>query len=245
MSRRAWLTGSSPATGDFICRRLRVPNDLALLMAVNGALLQLTMPENWETFGPLPAPEAAALMSEMYEDYVVSDWMIGAIVPYVTSTPPAGCLPCDGSTFQRADWPRLYALLDPSLISGPDTFTTPDLRGLFVLGATDDPSYPVLASGGAAAHQLTSAEMPAHAHSAQPHAHTAQPHAHSETIAVSTLINGGIEAPASAAIPAPGVTGVATVTIDPAGVTIDPVGGDQAHNNMPPYVALRYCVVAR
>ena len=219
MRRRAWLTGSSPATGDFICRRIRVPNDLALVMAVNGALLQLTMPENWEQFGPLSAPEAAALMSEMYEDYVESDWMIGAIVSYATSSPPSGCLPCDGSTFQRADFPRLYALLDPSLISGPDTFTTPDLRGLFVLGATDDTSYPVFSSGGAAVHSLSLAEIPSHTHSYSP-----------------PIPNVDLEAPGAPDILAAGL-GLSAQT--------GAAGGGLAHNNMPPYTALRYCIVAR
>ena len=245
MPRRAWLTGDIPATGDFICRRLIIPNDLGLIMAVNGALVELTREWNWETFGPLPASGAAALMSQLYEDYVASDvCMIGVVVPYATNSPPPGCLPCDGSSHQRGDYPRLYDQLAPQLITGPDTFVTPDLRGVFVLGATD-PDYPAFTAGGAATHQLTSAEMPAHAHTTQPHGHTAQPHAHSESIAVPALINGGIEAPASAAVPAAGVTGVATVVIDPASVTVDQAGGDQAHNNMPPYIALRYCIVAR
>lgn len=216
-----WLTGDVLTPIDFLYRRVRIPNDLALIMAVNGALLDLTKVYNWQEFGDETAEEAAALMSEMFYDYLDSNVnMIGAIFPYVTEDPPANCLPCDGSEYDAVDYPRLWGLLDPFFYSGPDTFVTPDLRGRSVLGAgtgTGLSARGVGDIGGEETHVLTATEMPAHTHT--------------EGIAVPAVINGGIEAPAAAATPSTGITGS--------------TGADGAHENMPPFFTLNYCMVAR
>lgn len=207
-----------------------IPNDLGYIIAVNGALLELTRVYRWEKFGLADSLEAAALMSDLFQEYLESDaCMIGAILPYATLVPPPGCLPCDGSQFDRADYPRLYDRLAAVLIVDSDHFRTPDLRNLAVLGAGD--LYAAGDVGGESEVTLTVNEMPAHSH-------TTQPHTHGEGIAVPALINGGLEAPASAATPSAGTTG-------PASVTVDSTGGDGAHNNLPPFQAWPYCIVAR
>lgn len=87
---------------------------------------------------------------------------------------------------------------------------TPDLRGRFVLMGQDS-AYPVLATGGAATHTLTVAEMPAHGHEGA----------------------------------APGAIGVSFGSNSlnsyptPRGRSLD-TGGNQPHNNMPPYYTLIY-----
>lgn len=75
--------------------------------------------------------------------------MIGTIHPYVTATPPPGCLPCDGTIYNRADYPALYDRLPAALVVDSDTFRTPDLRARFIVGA-DGVTYPLLAAGGEA-----------------------------------------------------------------------------------------------
>jgi len=211
-----------------VCRRLFIPDSPEWLALVNGALVELTRAANWETFGAVTPEEAAAAAQQMLLEYLESGCMIGAVLPYVTDTPPAGCLPCDGSPHQRVDYPRLYAALPAALIVDADTFRTPDLRDRFIYGAG---TLAPLAVGGAAEIALTVDQLPAHSHTTQPHTHT-------ETAAVTALINGGLEAPASAAVPIMGTTGAASVVVDT-------TGGGQPHDNMPPYLALRYCVVAR
>ncbi len=211
-----------------VCRRLFIPDHPDWLALVNGALAELIRPENWEAFGATTPAEAAARAQQMVLEYLESGCMIGTIHPYVTSSPPPGCLPCDGSYHQRADYPRLYEALPPALIVDADTFQTPDLRDRFIYGAG---ALPPLAVGGAAEVTLTINQMPQHSH-------TTQPHSHSEIGATSMLINGGLEAPASAAVPTPSTTG-------PASVVVDAAGGGQPHENMPPYFVLAYCIVAR
>ena len=230
-----YLTGDVIAPTEFICRRVRIPNDINLIMAVNGAILTLTKTYNWELFGVETPEQASTLMSEMFYDYLSSNvCMIGAIFPYVTVNPPDYCLPCDGSTFNRVDYPQLYESLDSAFILDSDTFKTPDLRGRAVIGAGTGSGLTPRSVGdilGEENHQLIVAELPAHSH-------TNTPHAHSEIIAVSTLINGGVEAPASAAFPSASTTGLSSVSIDN-------TGGDDPHNNMQPSLALKYCVVAQ
>lgn len=171
--------------------------------------------------------------------------MIGAIVPIATDQPPAGTLLCNGAAHARADYPALYAALHPALRIDADYFNTPDLRGLFILGA--GPQNAELSTGGAPDIQLTIDNMPQHTHTAQPHAHTSPPHGHTadypslgidvESLGVPDLLAVGNP-------PMPSFTSSTAVTINPETVIIDATGGGQAHDNMPPYIALAYVIVA-
>lgn len=64
-----WITGNVPPTDDFVCRRLLIPNDLALVAAVNGALLALLEVWRWEQIDGDATPEqtVAALETMFYE----------------------------------------------------------------------------------------------------------------------------------------------------------------------------------
>lgn len=238
MGREKNPTGSVIAPTSYLCRRVRIPNDIDLIMAVNGALLALTHTWLWEQLADTdetPA-EAAELMSIMYEEYVGSNGcMIGSIFPYMTAEPPPNCLPCDGSTFDRVDFPDLYELIDEHFIVSADTFQTPDLRGLTVIGAGTGESgtpYTVDESGGEETHVLTEAELATHTH-------IDAGHVHSEIAASPTAIPPGeIPIPLPSATPVPSTTGAGFADIQAA-------GGDAPHNNMQPFRALNYCVQAR
>lgn len=154
--------------------------------------------------------------------------MIGAIVPFASTNAPAGTLLCDGNEHNKADYPALFAVLPPHLKIDSNRFITPDLRGLFIIGASND--YPNFDEGGEARHTLTIDEMPSHTH-------TNAPHAHSESGALTTPGEIG-----------PGVPfAYATATLNTTGatsITIDHTGAGEAHNNLPPYIALAYAIVA-
>lgn len=154
--------------------------------------------------------------------------LCGLIMPVCTASIPVGTLLCDGATYNRVDYPNLYDALDEAYHLDTDTFFVPDLRDRFVLGT--GPTYAKNTSGGTTSQTLTIDQMPAHTHGNAPHTHT-------EVTSVPSLINGGLEAPASAAQPAAGVTGATSITIDSA-------GGGEAFEVIPPYLSLRYVVVA-
>lgn len=154
--------------------------------------------------------------------------LCGLIMPICSQSSPEGTLLCDGTVYNRVDYPNLYDVLDPAFIIDADTFMTPDLSDKFVLSS--GASFAVNSTGGNSTHTQTVAEMPAHSH-------TTIPHSHAEITAAPTAITIGPGVPAPSAIPGVGVTGSADVFVNNE-------GGDLPMDIMPPYFALRYVVVA-
>ncbi len=120
------------------------------------------------------------------------------------------------------------------------TNNTPDLRGRFVVGfSSSAPFNEIDASGGEKEHTLTVDEMPSHGHSI-----TDPGHEHIETMSTSTVFpatNGSIHLTyGGTQNPSPSTTASATT-----GITIDPSGGGQPHNNLPPYYVLAYIMRIR
>lgn len=154
--------------------------------------------------------------------------LVGMIMPVATADLPAGTLLCDGATYLRADYPNLYDALDPAFIVDADSFTVPDLSDRFVMGSSA--AAPIGTTGGSDTVTQTVAQMPIHSHSTQPHAHAVAG-------AGPTAIAIGPGIPAPSALPLALSTGLATVLVDSAGAG-DPM------TVTPPFVALRYVVVA-
>ena len=227
-----------------VCRRLFIPDSPEWLALVNGALAELIKLANWEAFGAVTPAEAAARAQQMVLDYLESSCMLGTVHPYVTSSPPAGCLPCDGSQHQRADYPRLYEALPAALIVDADSFLTPDLRNRFVYGAG---TLAPLEIGGAAAVSLTAAENGPHTHTTVPHTHADLGHSHvrpnSPGVTLPVVSPGEAFALAPSLIP--GSTLPASANLASVSVTVNESGTGAAHENMPPYYVLAYCIVAR
>lgn len=121
-----------------------------------------------------------------------------------------GALECNGAEYLREEYPELYAAMaGTTYIVDEDTFKVPNFDGKFPVGA-----YAAGYEGGEETHTLTLDEIPEHAHS--------------EIIAVDTVINGGLEAPAAAAVASIGTTGLA--------------GLGMAHNNIPPFHTARFYI---
>jgi microcystin-dependent protein len=216
-SRRKWLTPNA-AAGSTTCRRLVIP--VELIAHVNGALYEMTLPWRWEEHGTMTIEEAVELSKTMLVDYMESNCMIGSIHPYATSL-PAGVLACDGTQYARADYPILYARLSAVYIVDADNFVVPDLRGRAIIGAGAGSGLTARAvgdRGGGETHQLTTSEMPTHSHSTHQHG-----------------VDLDVEGPVG--VPQP-VTGYAFAS------TTGNAGSGQAHENMPPFEALTWGIVA-
>lgn len=169
-------------------------------------------------YGDLPLDPAQ--IDEMYDILATATRelmisQIGEIKATAAATIPDGCLVCDGATYAKVDYPDLYATLAPAYIVDADTFIVPDLRSRFVRGS--DVSFPIGATGGEATHTLTVGEIPSHSHS--------------------------IPATATTLAVEPGEVTVLTPIPIITSNTGD-TGGDGSHNNIPPYVALQYYIVA-
>ncbi|MEM0995447.1 MAG: tail fiber protein [Bacteroidota bacterium] len=141
---------------------------------------------------------------------------VGTVVSFAGSDAPNGWVLCDGRTIDRTDYPALFDLIGNRL---------PDLRSRFVVGAGHGPNLQnrdLHAAGGKEDVQLTVAEMPVHQHYGFGEYGTDWPYG--------TTGNGH----------EPGSHGGRDNDNNYYGTTS--AGGDQAHENMPPWYALTYII---
>jgi len=169
---------------------------------------------NGETVNDPEWDEITAMVDQAKEE-LIEVLMIGTILPFAGELSP-GWLLCDGAAVSRETYSLLFAEIGTTYGpgDGSTTFNLPDLRGRGIAGQdVGQAEFADLGqSGGEKAHTLTTDEIPSHSHS--------------EGTAMATLINGGIEAPAPAALPGWGTTGS--------------TGGGLAHNNLQPYLVLQF-----
>lgn len=147
--------------------------------------------------------------------YEAKNPMIGMIFPLVTLDPPPNVLPCDGSTYLRVDFPELFAVLDTPFIVDADSFIVPDLRGRTIIGAGG--VYNNADMGGEEDHTLDVSEIPSHDHTIP--------------LTATTLALEPGEVTVTTPIP---------IFTSNTGST----GGNGAHNNMQPFYAINYGIVA-
>jgi microcystin-dependent protein len=201
------------------------------LPRVLGCLYQLLSQTTWDTSDPgaltLAQERSDALISQFMEGCSVIQ--TGMIVYQALATVPDGWLECDGSAVSRTTYAHLFAVIGTTFGAGDGTttFNLPDLRGRVAVGVgqqSGGTDFALADAGGEESHTLVTTEMPSHTHADTGHTHV-------EGTATATIINGGLEAPAASAIPSAGVTGTGYASLSN-------VGGDGAHNNLQPYLAL-------
>lgn len=127
--------------------------------------------------------------------------MTGTVLPFAGAAAPNGRLLCYGQAVSRADYPNLFAAIGVTFGAGDGstTFNLPDLRGRVPAGkdnmggtpanrlttASSGVDGPTLgAAGGSQAHTLTTAQMPAHGHTATDagHGHSVYDPTHAHTV---------------------------------------------------------------
>jgi len=156
--------------------------------------------------------EIASALSTAMQELSVSSFL-GVVVHSLVPLSEPQFLLCDGSSFDRVDYPQLYAVLPASLIDDADTFHTPDLIEQFIRG-----NLASLGVGGEATHALTTAELPSHSH----------------TYGYPSV---GVD------VEAPGVPDFTAVGNPPQTLATGSTGDGEAHNNLPPFIeAIPYLV---
>jgi hypothetical protein len=112
----------------FVCRTVKIPDDMEWIEIVNGALSVLTHVRNFELFGSVTPEQCAEVYTEMFWQYQRGETcMVGTINLYAAVTLPSGTLACDGTNHLRVDFPALYAVLPSVFIVDSNTFKTPTL----------------------------------------------------------------------------------------------------------------------
>jgi len=151
----------------------------------------------------------------------VSQFIVGQIVGYAGSFLPDGFLWCNGQTFDALVYTELFSVI--GYVYGVDSGDpkVPDLGYRFPIGANI--SHPRGETGGEEEHTLTVGEMPTHKHESSFYGHN------------------DVRAPMGG-----GGTGAVYSTSGGRWAQIYPAnkGGNNAHQNMPPYVAFPYMIYA-
>jgi microcystin-dependent protein len=160
--------------------------------------------------------------------------VIGEIKMFAGVTPPANWKLCDGTVYLNTDIPLLAPVLNNAFggVAGTSN-AVPDLRSRFPIGYQAGGTLPVGTMGGEATHVLTTAEMPAHAHTITDpgHVHTIvdnmAPGSHFDSAGGGALQHDDVDQDTLSAL---------------TGITINNTGGGGSHNNMPPYLGLNFII---
>lgn len=218
-----FLTPNEPALSGSFYIMLTLPNSVEFRQHMKGALYELTQEFNWEEFGTMSPEDAAERWSTILNQIQdVPMLPVGMFIYTIATVGQANWIACVGGSLLMADWPELMAIYPSAAKNQPSAgrFIVPNLAGRFLTGSgVSDYSFnfPFLSVGGQRQVTLNTTQIPAHVHT--------------EIQASPTIINGGLEAPASAAIPVAGNTGSA--------------GGGQPHENMPPYYVFTAFMIGR
>jgi microcystin-dependent protein len=158
---------------------------------------------------------------------------LGEIRLFAGTFAPAGWAFCDGQRLSISEYDALYALIGTTYGGDGQTgFALPDLRGRWPVGTGSAPYGTVTlgAQGGTERVTLTSTQVPTHTHvplGAVAAATTGDP-------------TGAVWAASSGPAFAVPDGGVPPTTL--AADALAPVGGNQPHENRPPYLAVSYII---
>jgi len=210
---------STPSTT--VRRCLFIPDHPLWLAAVSGALTELTKAYNWEDLDgitPAEAVEAAQVMIDIYYSGEC-DNMIGELVAFaLEGNLPDDFLLMDGSQYYIADYATLASLIPTQWLDVPNgTFVLPSMQKRTLVGMSEETDFHVGDDGGAQTVTLTTANLPAHTH----------PPLSPTTAYLGSVASGG------------GGNVVAGTTFQLASTT-GSTGSGTAHNNMMPYIAIKW-----
>lgn len=206
---------------------LTLPNIPDIEAAFWGSIVGISFLTSWNAYGSMTQRDAAEYIKQAYRSRMEFN-MLGTIQAVTRETLHPSMLLCDGSVYNKDDYPQLWEVL-PLAMKDATTLTLPDLRNLFLAGAGLD--YSLGDTGGSAEVLLTVDEIPSHSH-------TNSPHVHGESGAAASVNEISPGVPTPSAVPLPTSTA-------PASIIIDPTGGDQPHENRPPFYAVVYAMIAK
>jgi len=169
----------------------------------------------------------------------MADAFVGEIRLFAGPVVPSGWKTCDGSLLNIQQNAALYSLLYTQFGGdGKTTFALPDLRSRVIVGAgvavSTNTNYKTGVSGGTEGVILTSATVPPHTHTVTADAANGvvtggNDNYFATPVLQNTTTTGNLYVPPSTAVP-----------LNPK--VISTVGGDAAHENRQPYLAVSYCI---
>ncbi len=181
---------------------------------------------------------AAAAMTMPAAPAQAQTFWIGQIVQVGFNFCPRTTTNADGQLLPIASYSALFSLYGTTYGGdGRTTFALPDLRGRTAISVGNGPGlspYTMGQRGGAERVTLSIAEMPSHSHTATLRANrTAQ--ANSDDPTNNSLAGTNTELNFQTAAP--------SVNMNAGSIQVGNTGGSQSHENRPPFLVTRYCVV--
>ncbi|TGD78049.1 phage tail protein [Hymenobacter wooponensis] len=159
---------------------------------------------------------------------------VGEIMLFAGNFAPKGYLLCQGQLLNISQNTALFSILGTTYGgNGQTNFALPDLRGRFPMQQGQGPGLSYHSQGEMAGTEtvtLLNSQMPAHNH--QLNASTAA--GNSDSPSGNVLANNGRGGPQFTS------AGTTNTPMNPQSVGV--AGGNQPHENMPPYLALNFCI---
>ncbi len=187
----------------------------------------------------------------------------GTIIMSAAVIEPGGWLDCDGRLLSVNLYPDLFSAIQYSFGGSDMSFNIPDMRGRAGIGigqGTALTTRTLAAVGGAETHTLSNTEIPSHTHTGTTattgsHTHTINDpgHTHTQTTTNDDFNNSGGSPPGFTGDSA-GTRTWNNISTSTTGISINAngdhnhsfttnsTGGGGSHNNMQPFVVLRYLI---
>lgn len=186
-------------------------------------------PSGWTTWAKMASPSDPSTMG-----------ITGEIKMWSSSTIPSGWQLCDGTALNRTTYSALYSVIGTTYGAGDGstTFNVPNLKGRVPAGydSAQTEFNTMGKTGGEKTHLLTSAEMPAHNHTDSGHTHAAPDGA------AFWVTNGSSGNVGNGTFWGVHAFDGSTNSTASAASNIQNTGGGGAHNNLQPYLTIRYII---
>ena len=165
----------------------------------------------------------------------MTDPFVAEIRLFPFNFPPRGWAFCDGQLLPISQNTALFSLLGTFYGGdGKSTFALPDLQGRVPVHQGQGPGLSerfIGEAGGSETVSLLASEMPAHTHALAASAAAAYARGPSQELVANQ--NGGVNSYAPADASPPALLAASAIGVS---------GGGQPHNNLAPYVVVKYCI---
>lgn len=173
------------------------------------------------------------------------DEYIGIVKMFAGNFAPKGWLFCQGQILPIAQYTAVFSLLGTTYGgNGTTTFALPDLRSRVPVGTGQGPGLSNYVSGqmgGVENVTLIQPEMPAHTHVAVVNVSSNLGGTNNPIGKVPGTVQAQVDRTGSP-FPVNAYADAPTGSASPDSTTILPAGGNQAHNNLQPYLGMNYII---